>query len=112
LWTAKDCCDGYLKRLLLRLIEWHAQASHMEGYDTWHKGRFLEEWADPRVVTELESVFAHYESADIWRALVATLRLFRWLAQETTARWGYLYPTLADECATSLVAILQTEQVS
>jgi len=35
LWTAKRCCDDYLKRLLLRMLEWQAQLrslpSHLKG---------------------------------------------------------------------------------
>jgi len=112
LWTAKDCCDGYLKRLLLQLIEWHAQASHGGAYDTWHKGRFLEAWADPRAVAALPSAFAHYTIADTWRALTATMSLFRWLAQAVASSRGYVYSTLADERATALVATLQTEQTN
>jgi aminoglycoside 6-adenylyltransferase len=51
LWVAKSSCDGYQKNLLLLLIEWHAK---MKGqYDTWHKGRFLERWADPAILQEL-----------------------------------------------------------
>ena len=44
----------------------------------------IEEWADPRVVTGLHMAYAHYDAADIERALWATMDLFRWLARETT----------------------------
>ena len=53
LWWAKSCCDGYLKNLLLRMLEFHARATKGPDFDTWMSGRFLETWADPRAVAAL-----------------------------------------------------------
>jgi aminoglycoside 6-adenylyltransferase len=103
LWTAHMCCDGYMKRLLLAMIEWHAGAASGWDADTWHNGRFLEQWADPRAVEGLREAFAHYDAADIRRALLVTMNLFRWLATEAAGRLGYPYPTSADEQVTALV---------
>ncbi len=104
LWTAKGCCDSYMKgKLLLPMIEWHARSMHGWGYDTWHNGRFLEKWADPQVLDELHHAFAHYDGPDIRRALWATMDLFRRLARETADRLGYVYPMAADQRATELV---------
>jgi len=103
LWTGKFCCDAYMKRLLLQMVEWHARAKHQREYDTWMRGRFLEEWADPRAVEGLRDAFAHYDDEDIWRALLATMDLFRWLAVETAERLSYPYPTAADERVTEWV---------
>ncbi len=103
LWTAKMCCDSYMKRLLLRIIEWHARATKGIQYDTWHSGRFLEEWADPRALEGLRQSFAHYNAADVRRALLATMDLFRWMAEESAEKIEYDYPRLSDERATELV---------
>jgi aminoglycoside 6-adenylyltransferase len=103
LWTAQMCCDGYMKRLLLTMIEWHAGAASGWSADTWHNGRFLEQWADPRAVDGLRGAFAHYDTADVWRALLASMDMFRWLATETAGRLGYPYPASADEHVTALV---------
>ncbi len=103
LWVARSCCDGYMKRLLLWMIEWQARSSHGSGYDTWFDGRFLERWADPRVVGRLSSAFAHYDRADVERALVSTMGLFRSLAREVAARLGYRYPAEVDERLTEWV---------
>jgi aminoglycoside 6-adenylyltransferase len=103
LWTAQLCCDGYMKRLLLTMLEWHAGAASGWSADTWHNGRFLEQWADPRAVDGLRQAFAHYDRADVQRALIATMDLFRWLATETAGRLGCPYPASADEHATALV---------
>lgn len=103
LWRAKGCCDRYLKHLLQQMMAWHAHASRGDDVDTWMRGRFLEEWADPRAVEALPAIFAHYDEQDVWRALAATMDLFRWLAVETADRWGYAYPVLGEEGATELV---------
>jgi aminoglycoside 6-adenylyltransferase len=60
-------------------------------------GRFLEEWAPPDVIEGLRGAFPRYDSAEIWRARLEALDLFRWLAQETGARLGYSYPTRLEE---------------
>ncbi len=92
LWWAKGGCDWHLKTLVQQMLEWHAHATKGVAHDTWMRGRFLEEWADPRAVAQLPTVFAHYNSQSIARALRGTMRLFHWLAQETAQRWGYSYP--------------------
>jgi aminoglycoside 6-adenylyltransferase len=103
LWRAKHCCDVYLKQLLLRMLEWHARASRGPQVDTWMGGRFLREWADPRAVDVLPTVFAHYDAEDIWRALLATMELYRWLAVEAAELLGYAYPHSGDGRATEWV---------
>ncbi len=109
LWTARACSDGYMKRLLLKMLEWHTQATSSTEYDTWHDGRFMEQWADPRVLEGLRDAFAHYDRDDIRRALLATMDLFRWLAQEVTERLDYRYPKSADDYSTGLVNTLLSE---
>ncbi len=103
LWVAKSCGDVYMKHLLLRMIEWHARADNGWDYDTWHGGRFLEQWADPRAMPGLRQAFAHYDENDVGRALLATMDLFRWLATETARQLGYPYPAEAEEQVTELV---------
>jgi len=99
-----------MKRLVLAMIEWHAGAASGWSGDTWHNGRFLEQWADPRAIDGLRGAFAHYDTADIRLALLETMDLFRWLAAETAARLGYLYPTAADAHVTALVRDYLPEQ--
>jgi aminoglycoside 6-adenylyltransferase len=113
LWFAKtEGCDGQMKSLLLRMLEWRAQAEHGWDYDTWEKGRFLEEWADPTALRALEKAFARYEDGDIRRALMATMDLFRWLAADMAERLGYPYPPAADERVTEWTAACLSEGMS
>jgi aminoglycoside 6-adenylyltransferase len=100
LWPAKMSCDGELKQRLLEMIAWHARATGDPTHDTWHGGRFLEEWAEPRALEALPNTFAAYDTKDLWRALLATLDLFRWLAMETAERWGYPFPKRFDRLVT------------
>ena len=92
LWWAKSCVDGHLKGLLQQMLEWHARATRGAHYDTWLRGRFLEEWADPRAVAQLGVAFARYDAGEIAGALEATMTLYRWLEDETAAQWGYSPP--------------------
>jgi len=103
-WTALGCVDSYLKwQCVLPMIEWHARATHGWNYDTWMRGRFLEQWADPRAVEGLRSAFGHYDSDDLWRALFGTMDLFSWLAPETASNLGYPYPSEAVQQAVAWV---------
>lgn len=97
IFTAKSCCDSHMKWLLIRMLEWHAGSR-----DTWHEGRFLEEWADDRALAELRQVYATYDSADVKRALLATMDLFSWVARETGERLGFDYPVDEEELARRL----------
>jgi aminoglycoside 6-adenylyltransferase len=92
LWWAKSCVDMYLKGHLQNMLEWHAHAQKGEQFDTWLRGRFLEEWADERAVAQLRDTFAHYDKNDIARALLATMDLYRWLEDETASHWNYTSP--------------------
>jgi aminoglycoside 6-adenylyltransferase len=87
-------------------IEWHAQARTTQSSGIWHNGRFLEQWADPRILEDLAGAFAHYDEADVRRALFATMDLFRWVARETAERLNTPYPALAENKATQLVSSL------
>nr|MDO8132790.1 aminoglycoside 6-adenylyltransferase [Candidatus Njordarchaeum guaymaensis] len=113
LWWAKMCCDCHMQRLLLRMIEWHARATHGWNYDTWFRGRFLEEWADPRVLEGLRKAFAQYDENDVRRASLATIDLFHLLATETAEKLSHKYPSEADWRVTEWVnKILSTRTSS
>lgn len=109
LWVALDC-HGHLVRLLLAMIEQHARVTRGADVDTWHRGRFLERWADPAIVMGLRGVFPHYEPADAWQALTATMVLFRQVATATMERLGHPYPAAADQAASRLVGDLARAQ--
>ena len=96
IWTAKMGCDGYLKLLLVRMIEWSTIASAPTKVDVWHDGRFIDRWAPPEVKAQLPATFAQYEAHDVSRALAETSRLYSRLAREVAGRFGWNYPTEAE----------------
>jgi aminoglycoside 6-adenylyltransferase len=113
LYTAKSCLDIYLKsNLLLRLMRWHTLSSKGWDTDVWHGDRFVEEWADPGIITDLENVFAYYDEEDIWRALFATMELFRWVAKETADNLKYSYPEYIDDYVKEIINKLYDERKS
>lgn len=101
MWSAVMCINGYLKERLLKIIEQY----HMCIYDcdVWHDGRFLDRWADPYVVEDLEECFARYYYPDCVSALEATHTLFARLAHELAEKMGYPYPKGAEKCAAGYI---------
>ena len=108
LWKAVSCCNMYLKNLLIQMLEWHTHAKRGPDVDTWMRGRFLEEWADPKAVAEFPKVFAYYNAEDVWRALFATMELFHVLATETAGLLNLSYPSLGEEKVRILVKTMFT----
>ncbi|HXJ35277.1 MAG TPA: aminoglycoside 6-adenylyltransferase [Candidatus Eisenbacteria bacterium] len=115
-WTAKKllrrdlwrCTEGRrdVRQLLLQMVEWHARAIHGWDYETWYLGRYVERWADPRIVRALPSLFSGYDLTSQQRALVATANLFQWISDETSARLGFSSNVPHEEyrCALELLA--------
>jgi len=96
LWTAKTCTDGYLKNLLLKMIE-RQSALMSDNKTVWHDGRFFEKWAEKSVVNQMSNCFAHYEREDIKRALINTMNLFSRVASDVCLNLEYPYPDEAEE---------------
>jgi aminoglycoside 6-adenylyltransferase len=95
--VAKTLGEARLMDLLLQMIEWHTRATSDHWSPVFERGRFLEEWAPPSVIERLHETFPSYDPAEIWRARLEALDLFRNLAQEAGARLGYAYPTELEE---------------
>ena len=109
LWTAKMGCDGYLKRQLLQMIEWRQRVSKGTDFDTWHEGRFLDQWVAPDVLEELQFTFARYNRDEVWAALSATVDLFRRLGVEAAERLDYQYPAAGDAYVSQLLVKYRTQ---
>ena len=101
LWAAKMCIDAYLKNKLLKIVEQYRLC--MGVADVWHDGRFLDSWAESDVLDELEGCFAHYDTADCERALLATHRLFARLSRAAAKKKGFFYDKEAERCAYSFI---------
>lgn len=84
---AVDAVNGTLKRSLVTLLGWHAQAVDPEA-DVRDAGRLLERWADPGALSALERAYADYDLRDVARALWETIDIFQGLEEETSRRLG------------------------
>lgn len=91
LWVVK-LRDGNMKQLLLQIIEWHEKVVNGAEYDTWHAGRFLCEWASKETQMELHNAFGHFDRIDSWKALIATINLFKRLSHEIAEKNKFTYP--------------------
>jgi aminoglycoside 6-adenylyltransferase len=91
---------------LLRMLEWQARSTHGWGYDTWHAGKFVAEWADPAVYTQLQDCFAGLDAAECWRAFGARVTLFQHLARQVAASLGFSYPAELEEQITACLEAL------
>ena len=103
LWTAKMCLDSYMKGKLLKIIEFHTRALHGANCDTWHNGRFIEEWAEDWIIKKLPLCFSRYNRDEIKSAILSTMDLFRITAVEAGKKLNLKYPVEADEYATAWV---------
>ena len=99
LWTAKFCLDSYMKYKLLWMIEFYEHIENGENYNTWYGGRFVDTWANDKIVTQLATTFAHYDTNDMIIALKKTMDLFRNLALHVAKKTDYQYPIKADDYA-------------
>lgn len=97
IWSAKMCIDGYLKNIFLRIAALYI--SKKKGIDTWHDGRFFDRWADEDMHRAISCCFAHYERADIYRALCETKALFTRVSKRAAQILGYEYPNEAEAYA-------------
>ena len=103
-WLAKMVCDGYLKQLLIPMIEWQAIARRGHKVDVWRDGRFLDRWAPEDVRAHLPATFAQYNQKDLARALDETARLFSRQARDVARAQRWTYPDSAEASVLALVS--------
>ena len=96
LWVVKFR-DWTMKELLLRIMEWRTIAVNGDAADVWHIGMRMKDWVPSNDWLRLNEVYGRFDAADSWRALLATLSLFRDVATETANKLGYEYPAEVDE---------------
>jgi aminoglycoside 6-adenylyltransferase len=108
LWTAKSCCDMYLKKLLLTMLECQVRSRDGSDTETWYNGRFIETWVSDRVLERLQHAFAHYDENDIWQALLNTMELFDQIGKEIARQFKYPYPDFESKSITDWLVTLRT----
>jgi aminoglycoside 6-adenylyltransferase len=93
----------YVAKQILTMLEWHARALRGWDYDTWYEGKLITRWVDPDTLNELNRCFGRFDTTDSWRALLATMDLFRRIATTTAQRLGYPYPAALDDSVTQYI---------
>jgi aminoglycoside 6-adenylyltransferase len=91
LWVVKHR-DWTMKEMLLRVLEWHAQAAHGQEHDTWYIGTKLRRWLDPQLYERLGGVFARFDAEDSWRALAAQIALFEDASAQVARGYAFADP--------------------
>lgn len=90
-WVAAECINAHVGGRLLRLTAWHAAAVG-GATDTWHGGRFVERWEDPRAVELLGRGMTDTALSRIAAALRAAATAVELLGSELAAATGATWP--------------------
>lgn len=87
----------------MTVLEWHALAKSRGGADVSHMGAHMASWVDAHTWRELQQTYGRMNREDSWRALLATIGLFRRIARETAADSRLRYPDDIDARVTEYV---------
>ncbi len=106
LWSVKFRSNA-MNSFLLTLIEWEA-----ESRNGWNKkispiGRQMASWTLPSIWQQLQSIFAHFDAKDSWRALFHSLTLFRQLSLDLSRQLGFDYPEALDKNMSGFISKLR-----
>jgi aminoglycoside 6-adenylyltransferase len=101
--TAKNCCDGYMKELLMRMAMWHTRSRNQDETFGYYGSRYFEVWAEPWIRRGLSTAYAYYDNNDLIRSLDSTSRLFSRVAKETAELLLYKYPSRYEEYSQKLI---------
>jgi aminoglycoside 6-adenylyltransferase len=107
LWTAKGCCDAYLKDRVAEVL--FLGRERAEGLTSV---RFIDEALDAETAKLLRESHAKYDRDDLARALTATLDLFAQVTRRTSERLGLALDESAEEFARAEVARVLAEAES
>ncbi len=102
LWCVK-VRDSSIKKRLLQMIEWHAQARHNWDYDTWIVGKHMQSWVEAEIWQAFGGIFARFDKEDSWRAVCALMPLYHRLAGETARQLNYSYPCKMDKAVSEFI---------
>jgi aminoglycoside 6-adenylyltransferase len=104
-WFAWRSCNGYLQTRLVTLLGWRAAD---RGLDTWHDGRFLEQWVDEETLRRLREAAARYDADDVARALRAVSELFADVENDYAGEAGLAVPVDHDALRSLLRDVLSS----
>jgi aminoglycoside 6-adenylyltransferase len=88
LWVALASCEGRLTATTVELARWWMRL-RQPATDIWHSNRFVEEWLDPSVMSELAATRPAYGEAEIRSSLVRLAALFGRLELDCREATGF-----------------------
>lgn len=97
LWRAAQVINTGLQSQVLTLLVWHAAARVFPGGVPYYRGRFLEEWADPRMLALVADTLAGYSGESIRRAIEGIFRFLDAVMAEISQSAGLPTPGPAVE---------------
>lgn len=106
LWSVKFRDHGIKDNLLLKIIEWNAQAKKQWQFSPHPNGKQMQSWVEKDIWESLHDSFVGF---DIYSSKVAfenTVKVFRSLAIETAKMLGYHYPEHIDKNISGFIAEL------
>lgn len=101
IWAAKYCIDSYMKALLGKMLEYRIKAQSDDDFDTWHDGRFMDDWLTDADKESLNSSYGGYEKSSLEKALRNTLTMFSTASREVAEKLNFKYPQKAEDYAVS-----------
>ncbi len=88
LWVAMAWCEARLTASTIELARWWSQL-HRPSTDVWHGARFIEEWLDPSIMSDLAETRTGFGSTEISLSLRRLAELFRNLEADCRDMCGY-----------------------
>lgn len=88
-WRSQYEAGVELRGHLLTLVEWHARTEFGPSLDTWYGGRYMDAWADKRVLEAIRPVEFDPAPSNLEKAISMQLELIEWLAKEIAAHLDY-----------------------
>jgi aminoglycoside 6-adenylyltransferase len=104
LWLA-TARDWAAKQWLWQMIVWHELICRQHAEPPWHDGRRAVAGAE--TWRGLHDTFAAFDADAGWRALEATIRLFRQLATDLAQAGAFSYPEAVDANLSTLIGGLK-----
>jgi len=90
-WHAVNLQSNCQEKLLLKLIEWHSFI-FQDPEKIWPRGRFLEEWADSRIVSDLQGLQLGFNRDTFWDSIFKLFDLHQRMALEICTQKGLSFP--------------------
>ncbi|MDR0267821.1 aminoglycoside 6-adenylyltransferase [Paenibacillus sp.] len=89
---ALDHLNMFVRPMLIKMLEWKVGIDTDFALSTGKSGKYLEKYLPKQKWVALMSTYPEGSYEDVWRALFATLDLFRSTAKEVAERLNYEYP--------------------